>query len=718
MYKLPIYLFAFMFTFLGVRASSVDVPNIFIKNFSVDDYKASSQNWGLSVAPDGILYVANNIGLLTFDGNTWKHYETPDKSTIKGVTFLNDTIYTISENSFGSWARDNMGVMRYHKLNKIPAEVKFKEPPAPIPFTLPDEILHAQPSVFMTIDDLYFIGTQNRGLYITSLDGTILRHLSTQDQSLPDNIVRAICIQDAQQIWVAFDNGLSQISFDPALMILGKRSETGKLKNAILQNDTLYIQTNTGYFKRTLKPGDSFVPVDFNKEPFYLPSPVVYDILQVSSIFNNSESLGNFADADQIYPIGNNMYWLCVDNEAGLFLNENGTGTLKCRVLLNNYSMNMVSRDRRLFALNDTLHLISAMQGILLIDIRDLIGSNLVAGTPLQISEIEYVDKHGTHNLPVNTEKITLPHNFQELTVYVGSTIFTPNHQISYMIEGVSSDWSPWQKDGKISFLQLPEGKYTLKVRKYVVRGPYLEVAPPIQVCPPWYNTVWAWIAYILLTGIIAKLGLDYHLRNLRKEEENRKEAERQAEEQRLQQMKSEMLEAELQIKNNELSLQTSALVKRNQAIQALLDELERQKETLGDRYPNKLYIRMKDLMEQSLNNQSDWLLFETYFNSAHQSFIERLRQQYSDITSGDLRICCLLRMNLSTKEIASLLNVSVRAIELRRYRLRKRLGLDGDTNLIDFLMSFKNNFLELIFKQLFIYQSITQLYNTNEKEL
>lgn len=691
MYRLPILLLTFMLSILAAHgASSVEVPNIFIKNFTVDDYKASCQNWGLSVASDGVLYVANNMGLLTFDGNTWKHYETPDKAAINGVTFLNDTIYTISEGSFGGWTRDNLGVMRYHKLNKIPAEVKFKEPPASIPFVLPDEILHAQPSVFMTIDDMYFIGTQNRGLYITSPDGTILHHLSTQDQSLPDNIVRAICIQDAQQIWVAFDNGLSQISFEPSLVRLGKRSEIGKLKNAFLRNDTLYIQTNTGYFKRTLKGGDSFEPVDISKELFYFPpQTIAYDTLQVNTLFNNHEALGNFAAADQIYPIGNNLYWLCIKNEAGLFHNENGNGTLKCRILLDNYNMNMVSRDRRMFPLSDSLHLISAMQGVLLVNIRDLIGSSLGGATPLQISEIEYVDKHGEHNLPVNSEKIILPHNFQELSIYVGSTIFTPNHLISYMIEGVSSDWSPWQKDGQISFLQLPEGKYTLKIRKYVVRGPYVEIAIPITVRPPWYNTIWAWLAYIILTGLIVKFILGYHLRNLRKEELARQEAERQAEEQKIQQMKSEMLEAELQNKNNELSLQTSALVKRNQAIQALLDELERQKETLADRYPNKLYMRMKNLMEESLNDQADWLLFESHFNSAHQNFIERLRQQYSDITTGDLRICCLLRMNLSTKEIASLLNVSVRAIELRRYRLRKRLSLDGDTNLIDFLMNY-----------------------------
>ena len=125
------------------------------------------------------------------------------------------------------------------------------------------------------------------------------------------------------------------------------------------------------------------------------------------------------------------------------------------------------------------------------------------------------------------------------------------------------------------------------------------------------------------------------------------------------------------------------------EAVQAIMEELDKQKEALGDRYPNKLYNRLRSLMESTLNNQADWVQFETYFNSAYHNFMDRLRQQYTDITAGDLRICCLLRMNLSTKEIASLMNVSVRAIELRRYRLRKRLSLDGDTNLVDFLMNF-----------------------------
>ena len=156
-----------------------------------------------------------------------------------------------------------------------------------------------------------------------------------------------------------------------------------------------------------------------------------------------------------------------------------------------------------------------------------------------------------------------------------------------------------------------------------------------ITVRPPWYNTVWAYLIYVALIWFAIQEGLRYHLRNLRKKEQEKLEAERQAELQRLQQMKSEMLETELQNKNNELTLQTTALVKRNEAIQALLEELDKQKETLGDRYPNKYIYPFTFFDRIYLERLHDWVQFETYFNSAHQNFMDRLRQQYADITAA-----------------------------------------------------------------------------------
>ena len=393
------------------------------------------------------------------------------------------------------------------------------------------------------------------------------------------------------------DNGISQIDINPPIAMLGKRSQIGKLEDAVKEDNRLYIRTNVGYFSRSLMFGDKFTPISDEIGRSYIHPDTTDNHLSVSSLFKNKDVLSVFANAESIYPVPDNLYWLTIQNEAGLFHRENGTGTLKCRILFDNYDLNLVTNGKRIIPLNDSLDLVSAMQGTLLINTRQLIEGSLGGLTMPRFMRIEYQDQEGTHYLYPDTQRIDLPHNFQELSLYIGTTVFTPNHQISYKLEGVSADWSSWQKDGKITFLQLPEGTYELRVRKYVTRGPFPEITMQITVRPPWYNTVWAYLIYVALIWFAIQEGLRYHLRNLRKKEQEKLEAERQAELQRLQQMKSEMLETELQNKNNELTLQTTALVKRNEAIQALLEELDKQKETLGDRYPNKLYTRLRSLI-------------------------------------------------------------------------------------------------------------------------
>lgn len=686
--QLPFILLLSIVAIFASRAS-VLAPSILVQNYTVDDYKASCQNWDLAISYDGLLYAANNSGLLTFDGNTWRTYPLPDKSAIYKVSYQNDTIYTQGKSSLGYWLYDKLGNLEYHPIDTLPSYINFDDPETN--YTIPKEIEEKHPTSFASAGGLNFTGTSTSGIYITNDVGEIVQHLDINNQ-LQDNIVRSIRVQDENLVWIALDNGISQISINPAIAMLGRRNLIGKLMDALKVDNRLFIQTNTGYFSRSLTLGDPFVPIDEATGRSLIIPDETEETLSIPRLFPDEEAreaLGVFAYAESIFPVSGDLYWLTLPNEAALFHREKGSGTLKCRILFDNYNLNLVTHGRRIIPLNDTLNLISTMQGILLINNRLFIEGSLGGLTMPRFTRIEYQDEKGIHPLCPDTAQIDLPHNFQELSLYIGTTVFTPNHQISYKLEGVSADWSSWQKEGQVTFLQLPEGTYELRVRKYVTRGPFPEITMRITVRPPWYNTAWAYLIYIALLGLALQGGIRYHIRSLRKKEQEKLEAERQAELQRLQQMKNEMLETELQNKNNELTLQTTALVKRNETIQALLDELDKQKETLGDRYPNKLYTRLRSLMESTLNDQADWVQFETYFNSAHQHFMDRLRQQYTDITAGDLRICCLLRMNLSTKEIASLMNVSVRAIELRRYRLRKRLALDGDTNLVDFLMNY-----------------------------
>jgi DNA-binding CsgD family transcriptional regulator len=81
--------------------------------------------------------------------------------------------------------------------------------------------------------------------------------------------------------------------------------------------------------------------------------------------------------------------------------------------------------------------------------------------------------------------------------------------------------------------------------------------------------------------------------------------------------------------------------------------------------------------------------MFEKQFDQAHENFFKRLKTNYPELTPSDLRLCAYLRMNLSSKEIAPLINITIRGVEERRYRLRKRLNLPSDQNLPDFILAF-----------------------------
>lgn len=659
--------------------------SVFIQNYTINDYQASCQNWGIAVSHDGILYVANNSGLLAFDGNSWNTYPLPDQSPIYQVSFSRDTIYTRGENGDGFWLKSELGQMVF-----TPATAKYRDElfhKAYCQDTLQSITLPPKTTVIASTPQLHFIGTEDNGLFITNKQGDVIHHISTQNQ-LQDNVVRDICVQDENLIWIALDNGIAQININPPLFMLGKRSSIGQLQNAVFRNDTLYIRTNHNCFWRSLRPNDVFVPLNASDTCGIFPEREVFT-RPLSDLISNTATVQEFLRPKAIYPASESLYWAVQNNEIGLIETEGQKGNLKCRILLDNYNLRLATRGQRIISLNDSLSVVSTMQGTFLLDTRKILSASTSLTMP-SFTRIDYNDRNGVlHICDPDTTFISLPHDFQDLNIFVGTTIFTPSHQFSFKLEGVSKDWSKWQKDGKISFLQLPEGSYKLHIRKYVTKGPFPEITLHIEVRPAWYNTIWAYLAYILILWVVIHLFLRHHLKTLHKEELEQKEKEQQLEKHKLEQLKNEMLERELQNKNNELTLQTSALVKRNQAIQTILEELEKQKETLGDRYPNKLYNKLHSLMEDTLENQADWLLFESYFNSAHQHFIDRLRETYSDLTAGDLRVCCLLRMNLSTKEIASLMNVSVRAIELRRYRLRKRLGLENEVNLVDFLMSF-----------------------------
>jgi len=87
---------------------------------------------------------------------------------------------------------------------------------------------------------------------------------------------------------------------------------------------------------------------------------------------------------------------------------------------------------------------------------------------------------------------------------------------------------------------------------------------------------------------------------------------------------------------------------------------------------------------------EEDWAIFETNFDRIHENFFRILHLKYPVLTSNDLRLCAYLCLNLSSKDMAHLLNISLKGVEVGRYRIRKKIGLPSTKSLSEFMIEFK----------------------------
>jgi tetratricopeptide (TPR) repeat protein/DNA-binding CsgD family transcriptional regulator len=149
--------------------------------------------------------------------------------------------------------------------------------------------------------------------------------------------------------------------------------------------------------------------------------------------------------------------------------------------------------------------------------------------------------------------------------------------------------------------------------------------------------------------------------------------------------LREEKLNEELDFRSRELNAQTLHLVQKNELLQSVSEQLQDASRAAA---PNPSQLRsLQRLVESNLNDAEQWEDFKRHFEAVHPDFFRRLLAQYSGLTAHDLRYCAYLRLNLSSKEIAALLNVSLRGVETHRHRLRKKLAVDGETDLTAWAM-------------------------------
>lgn len=256
-----------------------------------------------------------------------------------------------------------------------------------------------------------------------------------------------------------------------------------------------------------------------------------------------------------------------------------------------------------------------------------------------------------------------------------------------YVLEGKYDKWSNWSQLSEISFENLSYGDYVFKVRGKV--GNVVtenEASYSFTIQRPWYLSHLALIAYVLgfviISFLVHRLYKRYYKRQQRTlMDRNKKELKRKKlkAQKKLVQVNNEKLRTEIESKNRELAISTMSIIKKNEFLNAIKDQLKQVPES-----PElKNVIRTID---RNINNADDWKFFEEAFNNADKNFLRKVKNNHPELTPNDLKLCAYLRLNLSSKEIAPLLNISVRSVEVKRYRLRKKMNLPHEENLTDYI--------------------------------
>ena len=154
--------------------------------------------------------------------------------------------------------------------------------------------------------------------------------------------------------------------------------------------------------------------------------------------------------------------------------------------------------------------------------------------------------------------------------------------------------------------------------------------------------------------------------------------------------LEKDKLETELMMKSKELASSTMSIIKKNDILVRIKEELAQQKEHLGSQYPKKYYDKIVHIIDESISSEDDWTIFQSNFDRIHENFFRNLHSRYSELTSNDLRLCAYLRLNLSSKDIANLMNISLKGVEAGRYRLRKKLNISPEKSLTEFMIELK----------------------------
>ncbi|WP_167616015.1 ligand-binding sensor domain-containing protein [Maribellus sediminis] len=419
---------------------------------------------------------------------------------------------------------------------------------------------------------------------------------------------------------------------------------------------------------------------------------------RMNSLFNLNERL-KYVQKDNE---GN--YWYITETGAGVFhLNDDGTYT-NITTPFKQLSNKLVQEWEFLYVYGTDNVFIATEDGFAHYSSRIVATYNQPFRSYITKVDVPYLD---TAIYPdIQQEMPELPFKKNAFRFYFSAPFYQNPEQLefSYFIENYSDKWSSWSHDNYRDLTNLPENEYVFRVKaKNSFDIESEEASFSFLIDPPWYRSkmaMYIYIFFVILIGLLVVRLVNKRFERSKQKERKKHEKELRKKEKEFEQqsvlaekeiirLNNEKLEAEKLSLDKELANQTLSIVNKNKFLMKINQELKRVSEETSDGAVASKMAILKKRIDKEIDNQHQKKIFESYFEEVHADFFDRMKEQFPQLSPNDLRLCAYIRMNMSTKEIATLQNITERGVEISRYRLRKKLDISREINLSTYLLNF-----------------------------
>lgn len=364
------------------------------------------------------------------------------------------------------------------------------------------------------------------------------------------------------------------------------------------------------------------------------------------------------------------LYWIIKDNEIFLYKISKTEATQIGKVSYEDYDLTQLDRNVSISRLVDDYFLTSTVEGAVILNIENINDKN---NDSIYLDKISYYKDNRFFSTMTNM--MDIPSSASDIRIKVYKGINASSSILRYRImNDDNSQWSGWSKNGIIRYPKLPIGKHSIKIEDYYGKS----IIVKLEILPPFYRSLWGYSTYSILVLFFVFYITRYYQKRKRNQLLLMFELEKKKHDEEIIYLKNEELTKQVKKQKEEINEKLRAIVQKQELLNNLSNEIEAQRLELGERYPKRLYERLKSIINSGMSSQHDFMLFQNYYQEINQDFLVKLKKLHPDLSSSDLRFCCLLRSNLSTKDIASILNITPRGVELKRYRIKKKLNLDN----------------------------------------